>query len=236
MPSKTQRPATGGPGPGPQDTSDCRWRACRNRPPARPPDGARPGRARAAAEKGRRAQRVLREPRPGLAVLIGAAAETPGATYITALHDQVTGKSSTATKALAVVAFVFIEFSPVIIRSRSWNSGPRLPTPELQHAQHWLMSNARQLIAAVAIVVGAYMAISGLVACSPSACPPGPGPRSWAAGPGLHQSRTRATSRRSSPLGAPPPCGGGPPQALSDLQTPSRASSRPDRTAVTNSW
>ena len=30
------------------------------------------------------------------------------------------------------------------------------------------MSHARQLIAA-AIVVGAYMAISGLVACSPSA-------------------------------------------------------------------
>ncbi len=51
--------------------------------------------------------------------LIGAVAETPGATYMTALQDPVAGKSSTATQALAVVAFVFIEFALVIIRSRS---------------------------------------------------------------------------------------------------------------------
>lgn len=40
------------------------------------------------------AQRVLREPRPGLAVLIGALCGTPGALYISALHDLVTGGAS----------------------------------------------------------------------------------------------------------------------------------------------
>jgi hypothetical protein len=50
------------------------------------------------------------------------------------------------------------------------------------------------------------------------------------------QCRIPVTSRRSSPPGGPPACAGGPQQALPDHQTPSTASSRPDLTAVTNSW
>src|SRR6266567_3078510 len=81
------------------------------------------GRRRAPAPAGDRqppkkagwAQRVLGEPRFGLAVLIGAVAGTPGASYITALHQLVTSKSSTAVQAVAVVIFVLIEFSLVII-------------------------------------------------------------------------------------------------------------------------
>jgi hypothetical protein len=61
------------------------------------------------------AQRVLREPRFGLAVLIGAVVGTPGASYITALHQLITSKSSTATQAVAVVIFVIIEFALVIV-------------------------------------------------------------------------------------------------------------------------
>ena len=61
------------------------------------------------------AQRVLREPRLGLAVLIGAVVGTPGASYITALHQLVTSKSSTATQAVAVVIFAIIEFAFVIV-------------------------------------------------------------------------------------------------------------------------
>src|ERR1039457_6812567 len=61
------------------------------------------------------AQRVLREPRLGLAMLAGALVGTPGASYLTALHNLVTGKSSTATQVVAVVIFVVIEF--LLIRS-----------------------------------------------------------------------------------------------------------------------
>ena len=109
------------------------------------------------------AQRVLREPRFGLAVLIGAVAGTPGATYITALHDLVTGTSSTATQAVAVVVFVLIEFCLVIIPFAFLQFRPENTKARLLHTQNWLMSHARQLMAAVAIFVGAYMAISGLV-------------------------------------------------------------------------
>ena len=109
------------------------------------------------------AQRVLGEPRFGLAVLIGAVAGTPGAAYITALNQLITGKSSTAAQAIAVVVFVVIEFSLVIIPFAFLVARPEATKAQLKRAQAWLMSHARQLMAAVALFAGGYMVISGLV-------------------------------------------------------------------------
>jgi len=114
------------------------------------------------AKKDGWAQRVLREPRVGLVVLIGAVAGTPGASYITALHQLITGKSSTAAQAVAVIVFVIVEFSLVLIPFAFLEFRPEATKARLQHAQDWLMSHARQLMAGVAIFVGAYMVISGL--------------------------------------------------------------------------
>ena len=50
------------------------------------------------------AQRVLAEPRLGLAMLVGAIVGLPGASYIGALHNLVAGRYSTATQVLAVRA------------------------------------------------------------------------------------------------------------------------------------
>jgi Sap, sulfolipid-1-addressing protein len=108
------------------------------------------------------AQRVLREPRPGLAVLIGALCGTPGALYITALHDMITGNASTGTQAVAVVVFVLIEFCLVIIPFAFLEFRPEGTKVQLKRAQDWLTTHARQLMAGVAIFVGTYMAISGL--------------------------------------------------------------------------
>ena len=125
-------------------------------------------RAAAPAEGGRPpkhdgwAQRVLREPRFGLAVLFGAVAGTPGAAYVTALHQLITGKSATAVQAVAVVVFVLIEFSLVIIPFVFLQFKPEATKARLQRSQEWLMGHARQLMAAVALFVGAYMVISGL--------------------------------------------------------------------------
>jgi hypothetical protein len=112
------------------------------------------------------AQRVLREPRFGLAVLIGAVVGTPGAAYITALHQLITGKSSTAVQAIAVVLFAVIEFSLVIVPYVFLELRPEATKARLKRAQGWLAVHARQLIAWVAIVAGAYMAISGIVRLS----------------------------------------------------------------------
>src|SRR5215467_3038151 len=61
------------------------------------------------------AARVLAEPRLGLAMLVGALIGLPGAAYLTALHNLVAGRYSTATQVTAVVVFVVIEFSLIII-------------------------------------------------------------------------------------------------------------------------
>ncbi len=123
-------------------------------------------RAPAPARDGQRggwAQRALREPRFGLAIVLGAVAGTPGATYITALHQLVTGTSATAVQAAAVAVFVLIEFSLVIIPFVFLQFRPEATTAQLQRSHDWLMGHARQLMAGVALFVGAYMVISGLV-------------------------------------------------------------------------
>jgi len=118
------------------------------RPAAAPAGGGQP------PKKDGWAQRVLSEPRPGLAVLIGAVAGTPGALYITALHQLVTGKSSTAVQAVAVVVFVLIEFSLVIIPFLFLVVRPEATKTQVKRVQDWLMSHARVLMAGVALFAG----------------------------------------------------------------------------------
>ena len=109
------------------------------------------------------AQRMLREPRLGLAVLIGALVGIPGASYLTALHGLITGKSSTATQIIAVVVFVIIDFALIIIPFVFLELRPEATKALLKHTQDWLTGHALQLMAAIAVLLGGYLAISGLV-------------------------------------------------------------------------
>ena len=109
------------------------------------------------------AKRVLAKPRLGLAMLVGALTGLPGAAYLSALHDLVTGKSSTATQVVAVVIFVLIEFSLIIVPFAFLELRPEATKAALKNAQDWLLSHARQLMAYTALILGAYLAISGLV-------------------------------------------------------------------------
>jgi hypothetical protein len=109
------------------------------------------------------AQRALREPRLGLAVLIGAVVGLPGASYLTALHQLITGTSSTAAQAVAVVVFSLIAFMLVIIPFALLELRPDATKARLRSAQVWLTGHARQLIAAIALLLGVYLTISGLV-------------------------------------------------------------------------
>ena len=112
------------------------------------------------------AQRVLSEPRLGLAMLVGAVVGIPGASYLTALHNLVTGKSSTATQVIAVVIFVIIDFLLIIIPFAFLELRPEATKARLKHTQDWLLSHARQLMAAIALLLGAYLAVSGLIRLS----------------------------------------------------------------------
>ena len=128
------------------------------------PAGARP--PEKPEKKDGWAQRMLSEPRLGLAMLVGALVGIPGASYLTALHNLVTGKSSTATQVIAVAVFVLIDFLLIIIPFAFLELRPEATKALLKHSQDWLLSHALQLMAAIALLLGAYLAISGLVRLS----------------------------------------------------------------------
>ena len=109
------------------------------------------------------AQRVLAEPRLGLAMLIGAVCGIPGASYLTGLHILITSKSSTANQVIGVVLFVLIEFLLIIIPFVSLELWPEATKARLRNTGDWLRGHAPQLIAYTALILGAYLAISGLV-------------------------------------------------------------------------
>jgi hypothetical protein len=109
------------------------------------------------------AQRVLAEPRLGLAMLVGALVGIPGGAYLSALHNLVTGKSSTATQVLAVIVFVLIEFSLIIVPFVFLELRPEATKAALKNAQDWLLSHARKLMAYTALILGAYLVISAVI-------------------------------------------------------------------------
>jgi len=112
------------------------------------------------------AQRLLAEPRLGLAALVGAVIGIPGASYLTALHHLVTGKYSTATEVIAVFVFVIISFLLIIIPYAFLELRPEATKDRLKRSQIWLGSHAKQFIAVVALLLGTYLTISALVRLS----------------------------------------------------------------------
>jgi hypothetical protein len=112
------------------------------------------------------AQRVLAEPRLGLAMLVGALIGLPGASYLAALHNLVAGKYSTATKVIAVVVFVIIDFLLIIIPFLFLELRPQTTKAALKHTQDWLLGHAMQLMVGIALALGTYLTISALVRLS----------------------------------------------------------------------
>ena len=109
---------------------------------------------------------MLAEPRLGLAMLVGALIGLPGASYIAALHHLVAGKYSTLTQVAAVVVFVVIEFLLIIIPFAFLELRPEATKARLKRTQDWLLGHALQLMAGIALALGAYLTISGLIRLS----------------------------------------------------------------------
>ena len=72
-------------------------------------------------------------------MLIGALVGIPGASYLTALHILVTGKSSTAVQVVAVVVFVLIDFLLIIVPFVFLELRPEATKALLKHSQDWLL-------------------------------------------------------------------------------------------------
>ena len=114
-------------------------------------------------EKDGWARRVLAEPRFGLAALVGVLIGLPGAAYLTALHNLVAGKYSTATQVTAVIVFVLIEFLLIIIPFGFLVLRPEGTRAALRSGQDWLRGHTRQLIAYTCLILGAYLTVSAII-------------------------------------------------------------------------
>jgi hypothetical protein len=132
----------------------------------RTPVPAGTGAPEKAEKKDSWAQRLLAEPRLGLAMLVGVLIGLPGAAYITALHNLVAGKDSTATQVVAVVVFVIIDFLLIIIPFTFLELRPEATKTFLKRAQDWLKGHVLQLVVVIALALGAYLTISALVRLS----------------------------------------------------------------------
>ena len=99
-------------------------------------------------------------------MLVGVLIGLPGASYIAGLHDLVAGKYSTLTQVAAVVVFVVIEFLLIIIPFVFLELRPEATKARLKGTQDWLLSHALQLMAGIALALGAYLTISGLIRLS----------------------------------------------------------------------
>jgi Sap-like sulfolipid-1-addressing protein len=95
-------------------------------------------------------------------MLVGAMIGIPGASYLTALHNLVTGKSPTATQVIAVFVFV-VDFLLIIIPFAFLELRPEATKARLMRTQDLLLGHALQLMAAIALLLGAYLAVSGVV-------------------------------------------------------------------------
>ena len=101
----------------------------------------------------------MHEPRYGLAVLIGAAVGTPGASYLLALHNLVSSKTPAAIATVAVFVFVTINFA--LIPFAFVAVRPQGTEDSITRFKDWIVCHDRQVAAAVALLAGGYMVISG---------------------------------------------------------------------------
>jgi hypothetical protein len=110
-----------------------------------------------------RIQRALRQPRLGVAFAAGAVVGLPGASYLAALHHLIKGQYSTGTQILGVIIFALIEFLLIIIPWAFLELRPEGTTAVLRRSEAWLTSHAWQLLAWIALILGAYLTISAAV-------------------------------------------------------------------------
>ena len=67
---------------------------------------------------------------------------------------------------IAVAVFVLIDFLLIIIPFAFLELRPEATKALLKRTQDWLLGHAMQLMAGIALLLGAYLAVSGLVRLS----------------------------------------------------------------------
>ena len=109
------------------------------------------------------AQRALREPRLGIAFLVGFICGLPGAAYLAALHNLVSSRHSTVTEVAAVFVFMIIAFLLIIVPWLLVTIWPAATANALRRILRWVTARALALIAWICLLLGVFLTISGVV-------------------------------------------------------------------------
>jgi hypothetical protein len=109
------------------------------------------------------AKRALSQPRLVAAVAVGAVLGLPGAIYLTALHNLNSGHFSAATRVTGVIVFCLFEFTLLIVPAVLLLVRPARVRTLLTRARDWMLKDGKRTLAYLALPVGAYLTIRGLV-------------------------------------------------------------------------
>jgi Sap, sulfolipid-1-addressing protein len=124
------------------------------RRPARPPD---PDRAKQGI-----VDRLVANPAPVSAFLVGILIFAPGVTFLAALQVIATAQASVDLTALAllivVVINVLLVWAPILL----YLAAPELTTRYLKAFNNWLRTHARAILCVVMAVAGAIMVANGI--------------------------------------------------------------------------
>jgi hypothetical protein len=94
---------------------------------------------------------------------VGFISGLPGAAYLAALHNLVTGKFSTAYEVVAVVVFMIIAFLLIIIPFVLLLAWPSGTASLLRRTLAWVTSHAMALITWICVLLGVYLTVTGVL-------------------------------------------------------------------------
>ena len=108
-------------------------------------------------------RRMLAHGSPKAAFALGLILNLPGIWYLVALKDIAQAKDSAVTAVLLILFFNAIMFLLVEVPLIGYLISPEGTRARVQRFQAWLGANARLVATAVALAIGAYLVIRGVV-------------------------------------------------------------------------
>ncbi len=109
-------------------------------------------------------ERVLHRGTVPVAFAVGIALSLPGAFYLVALKDIAQGQDGFGAQAFAIVVFNLIMFVLVEVPLLGYSFAPEATTVKVKRLNSWMARHARQIVIAVATVIGLYLIARGVIA------------------------------------------------------------------------
>ncbi len=109
-------------------------------------------------------ERILSRGTAPIAFAVGIALSLPGAFYLVALKDIAQGQNDFGAQLFAIVVFNLIMFVFAEVPLLGYSFAPEATRTKVEQLNSWMARHARQIVIAVATVIGLYLIARGVVA------------------------------------------------------------------------